>query len=67
MPDPPDLPPRLRELIDSLTRRLAGVCAHMPADAFAAMVRRIAEQEYAWERRGAHYQHDPPRDPTDRT
>ena len=50
-PAPP--PPRVRELIENITRRLASVCQHMPPDEFAAMVRGMAEVEHKYEQLGA--------------
>ena len=51
--DEPTPPPRVQELIANITRRIAAVCQHMPADEFAAMVRRMAEVEYKYERLGS--------------
>ena len=53
MPNAEPTPARLQELIANITRRLASVCQHMPADEFARMVRRMAEVEYKYETLGS--------------
>jgi hypothetical protein len=53
MPEDEPISARLKELIANITRRLEPVCRSMPADEFAAMVRRMAEVEYKYERLGS--------------
>lgn len=43
---------RVREVVADVTSRLTSVCAGMPADEFAALVRRIAEVTVKYEALG---------------
>ena len=56
MPKPPDdatMPARVQQLIANISRRIAPLCQHMPAEQFTAMVRRMAELEYKYETLGS--------------